>query len=268
MKKSFAIDIPSMVFALIAVLSLWWAHFIFDEGSSSGILLCLFVIIIAICYVVLSPHFFIANAKGITIYYIFFLKDYYAWEDVKRIKKVWERRSVNYVFETKQHTKKYFFMTSEFHKSFMLKRIIKKYWQGEIEGDDWENMKKKIHAWKQKHNTFVPDNSEAEKAEREARKKIREIINLYKAGAEADNKFIKASYLYETKSRECNNRPKESYSYNVEIEIGKIGYSDDESLYILSEILFVRYGKKSIKVMTDETVYSQISEKLSEAIEK
>ena len=56
--------------------------------------------------------------------------------------------------------------------------------------------------------------------------------------------------------------------YDKEIEIGKIGYSDDESLQILSEILFVRYGKKSIKVMTDETVYSQISEKLSEAIEK
>ena len=72
MKKSFAIDIPSMVFALIAVLSPWWAHFILEEGSSSGILLCLFVIIIAICCVVLSPHFYIANAKGITIYYIFF----------------------------------------------------------------------------------------------------------------------------------------------------------------------------------------------------
>ena len=268
MKKSFAIDIPSMVFALIAAFSLWWAHFIFDEGSSGGISVCIFVLLIALLYVALTPLFYIADENGLTVYYTFFLKDYYAWEDVKHIKEVWKYRVVYYTFETKERTKKYFFMKSEFHKSFVLKRIIKKYWQGEIEGDDWENMKKKIHAWKQKHNTFVPDNSEAEKAEREARKKIREIINLYKAGAEADNKFIKAIYLYETKSRECNNRPKESYSYNVEIEIGKIGYSDDESLYILSEILFVRYGKKSIKVMTDETVYSQISEKLSEAIEK
>ena len=150
----------------------------------------------------------------------------------------------------------------------MLKKIIKKYWQGEIEGDYWENLKKKIHKWKQKQNSFVPDDSGAEKVEREARKKIREIINSYKPKAEAINKFIKAVYLYETKTGEQKNRTKESYSYNVEIEIGKIGSSDDESLYILNELLFVRYGKKTIKVMADETVFNEISEKLKEALEK
>lgn len=149
----------------------------------------------------------------------------------------------------------------------MLKRLIKKYWQGEIEGDDWEKIKKKFRAWKKKQNTFVPDDSEAEKIEREARKKIREIIKANKPLAEVSDKFIKAVYLYETKSGEYKSRPKESYSYNVEIEIGKVGFSEDESMYILTEILFVRYGKRDIKVMPNENVYDKISELLNEAIE-
>lgn len=268
MKKSFAFDLRLGVLAVFVMLCGFFCKIAGQDGETEMKAILCFFMLILIAVITLSPHFYTADEKGLTVYYIFFIKDYYDWEDVKRIKVMWKYRSVFYCFETKKHIQKAFFMTAEFHKDFMLKRLIKKYWQGEVEGDDWDNLKKKYRKWRQKHDTFVPDYSEAEKAEREARKKIREIINLYKAGAEADNKFIKAIYLYETKSRECNNRPKESYSYNVEIEIGKIGYSDDESLYILSEILFVRYGKKSIKVMTDETVYSQISEKLSEAIEK
>ncbi len=157
-------------------------------------------------------------------------------------------------------------MAPEFHKSFMLKRLIKKYWQGEIEGDDWEKIKKKVRAWRKK-DIFIPDDSEVEKSEREGRKKIRKLIELNKPRAEATGKFIKAVYLYETKNGEYKSRPKESYSYNVEIEIGD-AYSSEESVYILSEILYVRYGKMDIKVMPNENVYDKISGFLNIAIEK
>lgn len=264
MKKDFATDITSIIACtFLLFISIWTC-----SADTDVRVLCVFFVVLVICYIATHPHFFVADEKGLTVYYIFFLKDYFAWEDIKRINEKYRYRTVVYEFEAKEHPQKVFFMTSEFRKNYMLKRLIKKYWQGEIEGDDWENLKKKIHKWKQKQNSFVPDDSGAEKVEREVRKKIREIINSYKPKAEAINKFIKAVYLYETKTGEHKNRPKESYSYNVEIEIGKIGSSDDESLYILNELLFVRYGKKTIKVMADETVFNEISEKLKEALEK
>ena len=268
MKKSFAVSILMIFFVILLIFWGVFIYFVWGEEGINSKAIPLFMMLLGVAIVSLSPHFFIADEKGLTVYYIFFLKDYYDWEDIKRIEVIIRYRSTYYSFETKEHVKKAFFMTSEFHKDFMLKRLIKKYWHGEVEGDDWENLKKKIRARKDKHNTFVPDDSEAEKAEREARKQIREIINNNKLKAEASNRFIRAIYTYETKSGEYKSRPKESYGYNVEIEIGQFGVSEDERLYIITELLFVRYSKKCVKVIPDENAFDEIAQKINEAIEK
>lgn len=264
MKKSFAFDLRLGVLAVFVMLCGFFCKIAGQDGETEMKAILCFFMLILIAVITLSPHFYTADEKGLTVYYIFFIKDYYDWEDVKRIKVMWKYRSVFYCFETKKHIQKAFFMTAEFHKDFMLKRLIKKYWQGEVEGDDWDNLKKKYRKWRQKHDTFVPDYSEAEKAEREARKKIREIIKANKF--EASDKFIKAVYTYETKSGAFSNRPKESYSYNVEIEIGKFDSLQDERLYIVTDLFFSRYGKKKIKIFENEGVFDKIAVRINEAI--
>ena len=227
----------------------------------------LLTLVLVFC-VITSPKLYVADEKGLFIYYLPFVKDYYEWEEIKRIKVVRRYRLHAYSFESEKHVEKVFFAYSEFYKSFMLKKMIKKYWAGEIEGDDWENLKKKIRTWNKNNNTYVPDDSESEKAEREAGKKIREIINSNKPKAEESNKFIKAVYMYETKSGEYKSRPKESYSYNVEIEIGGFDSSEDERMYIITEVFFVRYGRKNIKIMYNKNAFDEIAEKINAAIEK
>lgn len=54
----------------------------------------------------------------------------------------------------------------------------------------------------------------------------------------------------------------------ADIEIGKIGSSEDERLYIVAELFFVRYGKRSIKVMLKDNVYDEIRENIAKAIEQ
>lgn len=277
MKKSFAIDYSCLLAVLCTFAFGVLTAVGIKEGDKLGDALSVVTIggVLTLFFaigIVIVPKLYVADEEGISIYYWPSIKDYYRWEDIKRINVVYKYRFIRlYNFERKKLVegdgKIHFFKNSKFSKTFMLKRLINKYWQGEIEGDDWDNLKQKIRERKKKNN-FKLDDTEAEKAEREARDKIREIIKANKPLAEASNKFIKATYKYETKGKASEIRPIESYSYNVEIEIGEFGSSEDDRLYIMAELLFVRYGKKDIKVMPDEAAYDKISRALSEAIEK
>lgn len=276
MKKSFAIDYSCLLAVLCTFAFGVLTAVGIKEGDKLGDVLSAVTIggILTLFFavgIVITPKLYVADQEGMSIYYLPFIKDYYKWEDIKRINVMYRRRLRTYNFERKKHAesdaKIRFFKNSEFPKTFMLKKLINKYWQGEVEGDDWENFKKKLRSWKSKHKVVL-DVSEAEKAEREARGKIREIIKANKPLAEASGKFVKAVYTYESEYKTLTSRPKGSYSYNVEIEISEIGSSEDERLYVMTEVLFVRYGKKDIKVITDEAVYDKISELLIEAIEK
>lgn len=281
MKKSFAVEpwsfiaaLASVFFCAITIAGMLYGDKLGDRLSAvtiGGVPTLLFIFI-----TIIIPKLYVADEEGLSIYYLPNIKDYYKWEDIKRIN-VLRRygfrgyRLRTYNFEVKNNIERYgkmrFFKDTEFPKTFALKRLIIKYWKGEVEGDDWESFKKKLRSWKSKHKIAL-DDSEAEKAEREARGKIREIIKANKPLAEASGKFVKAVYTYESEYKTLTSRPKGSYSYNVEIEIGEIGSSEDERLYVMTEVLFVRYGKKDIKVITDEAVYDKISELLIEAIEK
>lgn len=277
MKKSFAVEpwsfiaaLASVFFCAITIAGMLYGDKLGDRLSAvtiGGILTLLFIFI-----TIIIPKLYVADEEGLSIYYLPNIKDYYKWEDIKRINVVYSIRRIRmYSFETNKSAERAskisFFKDSEFHKTISLKRLINKYWQGEVEGDDWDNLKKKIRERKKKNN-FKLDGAEVENAEKQAKKKTKEIIKANKPLAEASGKFIKATYTYETKGKASEIRPIESYSYNVEIEIGEFGSSEDDRLYIMAELLFVRYGKKDIKVIPDEAVYDKISRALVEALDK
>ena len=126
MKKDFATDITSIIACtFLLFISIWTC-----SADTDVRVLCVFFVVLVICYIATHPHFFVADEKGLTVYYIFVLKDCFAWEDIKRINEKYRYRTVVYEFEAKEHPPKVFFMTSEFRKNYMFKRLIKKYWQG------------------------------------------------------------------------------------------------------------------------------------------
>lgn len=130
--KSFAVDIPSVFFGLNAMLMCILVGVAWQVDIVNLKVVSVFLLFLFICLFALRPHFFIADGNGLTAYYVFFLKDYYKWDDIIHIEEKVNYRYSCYSFEMKEHRKKAFFMSSEFHKNFMLKRLIKKYWQGDF----------------------------------------------------------------------------------------------------------------------------------------
>ena len=180
MKKSFAIDyscllavLCTFVFGVLTAVGIKEGDKLGDVLSAvtiGGILTLFFAV-----GIVITPKLYVADQEGMSIYYLPFIKDYYKWEDIKRINVMYRRRLHTYNFERKKHAesdaKICFFKDTEFPKTFMLKRLINKYWEGEVEGDDWENLKKKARSWGNKRKAAL-DLSEAENTEKQARKKM------------------------------------------------------------------------------------------------
>ena len=128
-----------------------------------------------------------------------------------------------------------------------------------------EALKKKIR--KKKAESFAIDMKQAIKSESEAKTKVADILRGYKVTAKQQGLFIKAIYNYEVENRAYEKRPDKNYSFTVKIEIGKIGCSEDNKMYIVSELLFVKYGTASVKIISkDDKTYSEISEKVDKAL--
>ncbi len=117
MKKSIAVDNGTAIFVLFLMCTCVWTYYIWQNDSIGEKVLCVFILMIEICFVATSPHYFTADEKGLTVFYIFLLKDYYAWEDVRSIEEIRRCRSVWYCFDTKEHTKKAFLWHLNFIKA-------------------------------------------------------------------------------------------------------------------------------------------------------
>lgn len=145
MKKSFAVDRRSVYFfsGFILIGFMIWLLYPF---SVSGWILAVVAVLINSGAYAITPQFCIADEKGMTIYYMFLFRDRYEWTDIKHIYSTVEssygarswRFSV-YEIESAKQEKKPFFMESKFSKTIRMKRIIKEYWDGDIEWDEFEN---------------------------------------------------------------------------------------------------------------------------------
>ncbi len=268
MKKSFAFDKMSIYYLLALVLFLFVCISVFSQDAGMIIIEILVALVFGVLFI-MGPNYYIADSDGIAVYYFLFIKDYYKWDEIKSVEEYlsgsYKNRYKAYWLETATVKKKPFYMENKITKSVWTKRLIQKYWDGEIKGDELEDFKKKLR--KKKAESFALDKQQAIKSESEAKTKITEILREYRAAAKSQGQFIKATYSYEIANRTYDKRPDKSYSFVVEIEMGKIGCSEDDKLYIISELLFVRYGKNSVKVIPkDEKIYSEISQKVGEFV--
>ena len=268
MKKSFAFD-KLNIYNLLVITFMAFIMIIPPKQIIGVLVFESIVMLIMVISFFMGPNYYIADSEGITIYYFLFIKDHFRWDEIKSIEEYlagnYKLRYTAYWIDTKMVKKKPFYMENKITKSIFTKRLIKKYWDGEIKGDDFEALKKKIR--KKKAEDFYSDKQQAIKSEGEARTRITEILRKYRAVAKKQGKFIKAKYSYEIENRTYEKRPDNSYSFVVEIEMGKIGCSEDDKLYIVSELLFIKYGVSSVKVIAkDEKTYNEISQKVGDFV--
>lgn len=282
MKKSVAFDYRIFLFALLLLIAgLGAYYFIAVEMNGWMSVLCCVLVVIFTVGIVIIPKFYVGDEAGLSVYYLPFVKEYFRWEDIKRIKLKKDdssRRSLilDFLFseyeivpvkEKRYRGDKYhsIFHSSEISRTALSRRMIKKYWDGEIEDDTFSWFKERFG--KNKKNNAKYDLTEVKQKEKQARETVKRIVQQYESKADLHGKTIDASMTYFTDEDDFNSRPKESYSYKTEIFVEKEN-DEERSFYINVEMIFVSYGKKKIKIIENKNAVSEIESLLNEALEK
>ncbi len=280
MKKRIAFDYRMFFCTLLtALVGLFTRMTIVEKDigmSILGSLLTLFFVF----GVIIVPKIYIADEVGISIYYLPFVKEYFKWSEIKRIKLkvssissrsilldfLWKEYEIIPIKEKRYKGSKYhsIFHTSEIFKSPLAVRMIKKYWDGNIEDDSFSWLKK--HFTKE-DKTVKYDLTEVKQREKQIRDNVKQIMAQYESKASLFGKTIDASCTYFTDGDDFNSRPKENYSYVAEIFVEKEN-DEDRSFYINVELIFVSYGKSKIKITENKKAFAEIEKQINEAIEK
>ncbi len=281
MKKSFAFDYRIFLYALLLLIAgLGAYYFIAVEINGWMAFLCCMLVVIFTLGIVIISKLYVGDEEGISIYYLPFVKEYFRWEEIKRIKLKKDyssRRSfiLDFLFseyeivpvkEKRYKGDKYhsIFHSSEISRTLLSRRLIKKYWDGEIEDDSYSWFK---NCFSKKANKKIKyDLTEVKQKEKWAKESLKRIVEQYESKAALYGKTIDASCTYFTDEDDFNSRPKENYSFKTEFFVEKEN-DEDSSFYINVEMLFVSYGKKKIKITENKSALDEIERLLNEAIE-
>ena len=242
---------------------------ILTEGNHNGKL----VVIYALFYALLSltePNYYVADEEGIAICFFIFVRCYYKWEEIEKIKEVlasgYKKERYKAYFLIAPNKKSSFFDPGIITKSSATKRLIKMYWKNKIIDD--EDIDYEIELKKKKRKLMISNEKLLIKSEGETRTKIDDIIKDYKIKAKQHNKFIKAKYVYNTDNKTYKERPDYSYSFALNIEVGKVSESEDKSVSNVIKLLTVTRGENKNKLTENKNAVSEIKKLLNEAIEK
>ena len=286
MKKRVALDprcflalLCTCVFGVLTAVGIKEGEQIGDvlSAATAGSLLTLAFLFCVITF----PKIYIGDEEGIAIYYLPFVKEYFRWDEIKRIKLqkpyglsksflfefLFREYEIVPIKEKRYKGDKYhsIFHSSEIARTALSRSMIKKYWDGTIEDDTFSWFRKRFK--KEKNEAAKYDLTEVNQKEKQARDAVKEIAEQFKSKAALYGKTIDSSMTYFTDDDDFNSRPKVNYSYKAEIFVEKEN-DEDKSFYIDVEMLFVSYGKKKIKITENKNAVPEIKKLLNEAIEK
>lgn len=282
MKKRFAFDYRILIYIILAVFVgvLAYSSAKTDKDIGMALLFGTFALVM-VFGIIIHPKFYIGDEEGLSIYYLPFVKEYFKWNEIKRIKLkdsritsrsslldfLWKEYEIVPVKKRNYKGSKYhsIFHSSEICKSPLAVRMIKKYWDGNIEDDSFLWLKKLFSESDKKKVEY--DLTEVKQKEKQARDSLKQVVSQYESKAAAYGKTIDASFTYFTDENDFDSRPKVNYSYDAEIFVEKDN-DDEKSFYIRIEFLFVSYGKRKIKITENKKALIEAEKHINEAIEK
>lgn len=281
MKKNIAFDYRIIIYILGTLFICAVAFGFYNDGEKGMAVLGAVLTVVFSLGIVIFPKIYVGDEEGVSIYYLPFVKEYFRWDEIKRIRLkkspgtsksiildfLWKEYEIVPVKQKKYKGSKYHsvFHTSEILRTPLSKKMIKKYWDGEIEDDTFSLLKKRFE--KQNNEKIKYDLTDVKQKESWARESLKQIVQQYESKAALFGKTIDASCTYFTDDDDFNSRPKENYTYAAEVFI-EIENDDERSFYIKEDILLVRYGKKDVKVTEIKKAFDEIAQKINEAIEK
>ena len=281
MKKNIAFDYRIIIYILGTLFICAVAFGFYNDGEKGMAVLGAVLTVVFSLGIVIFPKIYVGDEEGVSIYYLPFVKEYFRWDEIKRIRLkkstgtsksiildfLWKEYEIVLVKQKKYKGSKYHsvFHTSEILRTPLSKKMIKKYWDGEIEDDTFSLLKKRFA--KQNNEKIKYDLTDVKQKESSARESLKQIVQQYESKAASFGKTIDASCTYFTDDDDFNSRPKENYTYAAEVFI-EIENDDERSFYIKEDILLVRYGKKDVKATEIKNAFDEIAQKINEAIEK
>ena len=269
--------IASLVFFSIADFSF------LEKEIGCGIFMII-VGLLALAVGIITPWRYRYDPKGLSICYAFLPNERYLWENIGAIcEEEAARGSRPTIFDPfffmvyeiigAPEGKEWFYMQGHVYKSLRNKRLLEKYWNGEIE-TFWKEMKESIGGWwrrkilkKQKAlrqhyaDKIVP-------MEREIRARAREAIKPFADHAAQKNLVLRTKFLYVTKDfEELHSRPQAAYTYMVLIEISRPEEQDEDKILVVSaDLLRVRLGKTAFEGVEKRGALKSLQERLQDAL--
>ena len=183
MKKSIAFDYRIIIYILGTLFIGAVTFGFYNDGEKGMAVLGAVLTIVFSLGIVIFPKIYVGDEEGVSIYYLPFVKEYFRWDEIKRIRLkkspgtsksiildfLWKEYEIVPVKQKKYKGSKYHsvFHTSEILRTPLSKKMIKKYWDGEIEDDTFSLLKKRFE--KQNNEKIKYDLTDVKQKESSAR---------------------------------------------------------------------------------------------------
>lgn len=244
-----------------------------SEGDTDGGLIGAILLLIPALLLVSMPAFYLFDAEGLTLWYLFLPNERYLWKNICAIKVMYPSRGFSHFkIYADPEGKQRFYMQGEVMKSHRAKRLLEKYWDGKIEGFFFEGLRDWIrNRGKKKEKKPRPYfTDEVVLMERQARGETREVLERYETLAGQMDLELRVKYCYtDPELEEINSRPQSNYEYTVLVELSRPGETADDKVIVSSaDLLHVRLGRAAYRGVKDEDALPDLKLELDEVFEE
>ena len=286
-KKKIALNSLFNFGILCAAFSVWIAADSLRTGDIEFFIISgVIALLILSADVIFTPCIYIFDAEGLTLRYLF-CEERYLWKKIAKVEVDMDRfessasaRSANlldlffpsYSIYGDCESKWYFFMSGYIRRTLRTKYLIKKYWDGEITGYFFEDVKKSIDKRRRKKQKRIASHmtDEVVVMEREVRAKAREWLKPFEAELRTLGLVLRCKYVYAVDGwDEYNSRPDKGYDYTLIVEISYPGEKDENRILTASEeLLRVRLGRTAYRGVENEGAQMLLENTLNRELEK
>lgn len=243
-----------------------------------GIIFAVLALALVIGGMVFTPACYLFDEEGVSFCYVFRSNERYLWTNIHSIKEVdistGKASAIDLlyasVFKIDGHVegKERPYMKGHMRKSFRTKYLLKKYWDGRIEGGFFDDIIEWARKRRMKKTGEVKEylTDEVGHMEYNVRLKAEEWLKPFCAQAEQFGLELRPEYLYVTDDfEEYENRPDAEYTYVVRVEIARPNETDeDRMLYLWADLLYVRLGKEAYRGVENKKASKKFGLEFSE----
>ena len=289
-KKQIALN---KLFNVCVITGLFFGYgaivFFKERERGFGLMFGVIALLLTVLPAIFTPFCYVFDGEGVSFLYVLSPVERYLWKDVYAIEvedtstgrpSVLDLLYANvFAISGNSAGKRRPYMTGHIRKSFRTKRLLEKYWDGQITGYFFEDIKEAVGKHKEatgkkkakkqaRVSAQITDETVA--MEREVRAETRECLKAFEERANANGLEMKANYLYVTEDfDEFTSRPDEGYTYTLSIEIARFGETDEGRIAVFEmELLRVRLGKTAYRGVKIKGACAELEKSLADALDE